>query len=198
MNDVAVKRTYNLGRRAEAAEATARRILDSFVQRMADGWFEDVRLEDVAADAGVTVQTVLRRFGSKEGLLEATAERIGEEVRTRRRAPAGDIESIIAAIITDYEASGDLIMRMLSQEDRQPAIKRMTDLGRSEHRAWLAKDFAPWLDPSRPDQLDALVVATDLYVWKLIRRDMRRPVPALHALMRRLVAAALEPSPDQP
>jgi hypothetical protein len=48
------------------------------------------------------------------------------------------------------------------------------------------------LPPEKARQrLDALVVATDLYVWKLIRRDMRRPIPELQALMERLFHAAL-------
>ena len=38
---------------------------------------------------------------------------------------------------------------------------------------------------------DALVIATDVYVWKLVRRDMGRPTADLAELMRRLIAAAL-------
>ncbi|MDB5452261.1 MAG: transcriptional regulator, TetR family [Caulobacteraceae bacterium] len=198
MNDVTAKRTYNLGRRAETAEATGQRILDSFASRMGQNWFEDIRLEDVAADAGVTAQTILRRFGSKDGLLEATCERMGHEVRSRRASPPGDLATVVHGVVADYEASGDLILRMLSQEDRHPAVKRMTNIGRASHRAWLAQACAPWLDPARPERLDALVVATDVYVWKLIRRDMGRSVAALEALMRRLVASALDLSPNPP
>jgi AcrR family transcriptional regulator len=192
MNDVtAAKRTYNLGRRAEAAEATGERILDAFGERMGSDWFEDIRLDDVARDAGVTVQTVLRRFGSKDLLLEAVCERMGERVRMRRAAPV-ELDAMVDAVIADYEESGDLIMRMLSQEDRHPAVKRMTDIGREGHRAWVAEACAAWLNPDTPDQLDALVVATDLYVWKLIRRDMKRPVANLRTLMRRMVRTALD------
>jgi hypothetical protein len=46
--------------------------------------------------------------------------------------------------------------------------------------------------PSRRTALlDALVVATDLYVWKLVRREMRRPVSAYKAIAKNLVHAAL-------
>jgi LmbE family N-acetylglucosaminyl deacetylase len=96
----------------------------------------------------------------------------------------------------DYEAVGDLVLRLLAQEDRYPAIKAMTDIGRAGHRQWLRESFSPWLDKLASEEaerrLDALVVATDLYVWKLLRRDMRRPIAELAALTRRLVAAALE------
>ena len=63
------------------------------------------------------------------------------------------------------------------------------------HRTWIGQTFAPWLDrldePGRTAAHDALVVATDLYVWKLVRRDMGRSRAALAALMRRMIAAAL-------
>jgi hypothetical protein len=101
----------------------------------------------------------------------------------------------VAAIIEDYETVGDLIMRVLAQEERNAPLRAVTDEGRTVHRAWVGAIFAPWLDrmdePQRTEAHDALVVATDLYVWKLIRRDMARPKTALAALMRRMIAAAL-------
>jgi len=53
----------------------------------------------------------------------------------------------------------------------------MTDAGRVYHRAWAAKTFAPLLrglrGAKRERRLSAIVVATDLLVWKLLRHDMR-------------------------
>jgi hypothetical protein len=37
-----------------------------------------------------------------------------------------------------------------------------------------------------------LVVATDVYAWKLVRRDMRRSVAALKAIILQLAEAALQ------
>jgi hypothetical protein len=93
-------------------------------------------------------------------------------------------------------------MRLLAQEERHPAIRKVTDFGRSEHRASLGKAFAEALSPLPETEarlrLDALVVATDLYVWKLIRRDMRRPVSELQALMETMIQAALTACPVSP
>jgi AcrR family transcriptional regulator len=191
------RRAYRLGARAKAAEAAADRMVAAFCTRLRDSWFDEIRLEDVAADSGVSVQTVIRRFGGKEGLLEAAYEQIGREIRSRRAVPPGDMAKAVRALVDDYEASGDLIIRSLAQEDRHPAIRRAADIGRAGHRGWLAEVFADALaglpEAAARQRLDALVVATDVYVWKLVRRDMRRPVGELQATMERFIQAALAP-----
>jgi AcrR family transcriptional regulator len=200
MNYEPHRRPYRQTGRAAAAEATGARILDTFRERLERGWFDEIRLEDVASAAGVTVQTVIRRFGGKDGLLEAAAERIGENVQLQRYVVPGDALGAVSAVIADYEATGDLIIRMLAQEDRYPAMRRLADLGRAGHRAWVEAAFAPWLDTAVGDarrrMLDAIVVALDVYQWKLIRRDMGRPTAELGALMLRMIAAALGCAPD--
>ena len=189
------RRAYRQTARAAAAEATAQRIVRAFRERLESLWFDEIRLEDIAQDAGVTVQTVIRRFGGKEGLLDVTVDLMVAEIMAVRGEAAGDVAGAIRAVIEDYEVSGDLILRLLAQEARYPALRRITDIGRREHRAWVADTFAPWLgghdSEATRQRLDALVVATDLYVWKLVRRDMGRPPAELHAHMERLIAAVL-------
>lgn len=201
MNIEVPKRAYRQSARAAAAEATGERILDAFADHLRRQWFDEIRLEDVAQDAGVTIQTVIRRFGSKEGLLDAMHERLGGEIRQRREVAPGDIAGAIASIVEDYEKVGDLIMRTLAQEDRYAAVRAMTDVGRAMHREWIGKAFEPWLERLAPDDRrrasDALVVAGDIYVWKLIRRDMQRPVAEYRALVEKLCAAAIGVSLEQ-
>ena len=194
--NAAPRREYRQTARAAAAEATAERIVEAFRARLERLWFDEIRLEDVAADAGVTVQTVIRRFGGKEGLLEATADQTAVEVMQTRGLPVGDPAAVVRAVVADYENVGDYIMRILAQEDRYPALRLQADRGRVEHRAWIAAVFAPWLDGLGPEaarrRTDALVIATDLYVWKLMRRDMQRSVAELEDVMGRLVDTALK------
>jgi AcrR family transcriptional regulator len=201
MNVAAPPRPYRQTSRAAAAEATGERILAAFRERLERGWFEEIRLDDIARDAGVTVQTVIRRFGGKEGLLDVAAERFGEAVELRRDVEPGNVLAAVAAVIRDYEASGDLVMRMLAQEDRYPAIRRITDIGRASHRRWAGLVFAPWLGEAPPGRresmLDALVVALDIYQWKLVRRDMGRSTDDLVRLMLRMIAAALGVAPAE-
>lgn len=201
MNAVASpKRAYRQTARAQMAEETARRILEAFAARLMSGWFDEIRLEDVAAEAGVTVQTVIRRFGGKDGLLDAATERLSDDIRARRRVAAGDLAAAVHALAEDYEQAGDLVMRILAQEDRYPAIRRMTDEGRRSHRAWVEAVFAPGLAGLPADaaqrRTDALVAATDIYIWKLLRRDLKRPLAEYRALVSRLVQGALAGDPE--
>src|SRR5919202_4501274 len=73
-SDTRNKRAYRMGARAEAAEETRLRILDAVIGLHMERYYDQVSLEDVARRAGVTVQTVLRRFGSKDRLLDAATE----------------------------------------------------------------------------------------------------------------------------
>ncbi|MFL5885485.1 MAG: helix-turn-helix domain-containing protein, partial [Thermoleophilaceae bacterium] len=62
------KRPYRMTARAEAAAATGERILEAAAELFHARPFDEVTLEDVARRAGVSSQTVIRRYGSKEGL----------------------------------------------------------------------------------------------------------------------------------
>lgn len=189
------KRVYRQGARALAAEETASRILDAFEKRLREAWYDEITLEQVARDAEVTAQTVIRRFGGKEGLLEATWARYADEIDKRRLAVPGDAVGAVRVVVEDYEAMGDLVARSLAQEDRFPAIKRMNDIGRRHHRDWIEAAFSPWLvnlpSSERKMKIDQLVVATDLYTWKLVRRDMGRSAAHVRATMLGLIEGIL-------
>ena len=60
------KRAYRMGARAEAAERTAERIQSAAIGLFRSRPFSEVTLQAIADKAEVTLQTVLRRFGSKE------------------------------------------------------------------------------------------------------------------------------------
>lgn len=188
-------RNYEQKARALAAEATGLRILDAFLKRIEAQWFEEITLDVIAREAGVTVQTVVRRFGSKAGLLEAARDHLHNAVQVRRAVRPGDVARTVTVLAEDYEAVGDLVLRLLGQEERHPILKPVVDQGRRGHRDWLATVFVQALarlTPARREAvLDALVVATDIYVWKLVRRDMGRSVSAFKTIVKTLLNAAL-------
>jgi AcrR family transcriptional regulator len=188
-------RNYRQKARATAAAETGMRILDAFIARLQVGWFEEIRLDDVAADAGVTVQTVIRRFGGKEGLLESANEKVDHDILEERQLPVGDVAKGLDAIIAQYEKRGDFMMRMLAQEDRYASIRELTDHGRAVHRRWTGEVFAPWLERfdgvERRYVHDRLMIAFDLYVWKLVRVDMKRSKAELGRTMLEMAADAL-------
>lgn len=189
------KRAYNQTARAEAAEATAARIVDEFYGFMTREWYDDISLDRVAKAAGVTVPTILRRFGSKEGLLAANRDKMQREVADRRAVKPGDVVAAVDAIVNDYEAAADIMLRIMAQEDRLPVLKEMTDFGRVQHRKWVAESFAPQLAGLKPAErewrLDGLVTALDIYVWKVLRIDRGRSPPEVARFMRDLVKGIL-------
>ena len=63
----AARRPYRMTARAETAAATGERILDAAEELFWSRPLHKLHLQDVAAGAGVTVQTIIRRFGSKNG-----------------------------------------------------------------------------------------------------------------------------------
>ena len=163
--------------RAEAAAATQERILASAWRRFSERPYEQVRLADIAADAGVTVQTLHSRFGKKDELFVAAwVSAIGPEGARRDSAPVGDVRKAVRILYDSYELQGDAVLRLLAAEDRIPTLHEMADAGRAWHRDWVERTFAPQLAGSRgaarERRLVALIVATDLLVWKLLRREM--------------------------
>ena len=182
--------------RAEAAEETGRRIVGAFNGRLMGQWFDEITLDAVAADAGVTVQTVVRRFGGKEGLLGAGLKEIGREINAQRGVPAGDVDRVVKKVIEDYERTGDAVLRLLALEPRHSVLTRFLDFGRGEHRKWVGAAFEGELkglaNGERERVVDLLVVATDVYTWKLLRRDMKRGVGQTESAMKRLVQGVID------
>jgi AcrR family transcriptional regulator len=172
-------RAYRQALRAQQADANGERIvaacaaLITSVRRITD-----ITLDDVARKSGVTVRTVLRRFGSRDGAFEAAFARIESDLkRLRVVTPPGDVDAALASLISQYEQMGDLNIRALEAEDQLPLVHRSLETGRRYHREWLAETFTPHLAglsaKEKAQRLIALYAATDIYVWKLLRRDLK-------------------------
>jgi AcrR family transcriptional regulator len=172
----AVKRRYRQTARAASAEALRQKIVLAFHDLLLARWIDEITLDEVAASAGTTRQSVIRLFGGKEGLLEAVIELIKAQAAPRILLPLNlSQRAAIEAVVQHYEAVGDTVFRLLAQEERHPALRPQLEFGRRAHRAWIAERFAAALegleDESRERRITRLVVATDLYTWKLLRRD---------------------------
>jgi AcrR family transcriptional regulator len=171
------KRPYHMASRSEAAQATSHRVLDVAISRFTYRPYDDVSLEDIAAAAGVTKRTILRRFASKEQLFLAAMERGGmEEMRRRDEAPVGDVAAATAILVASYERWGANRLRVLAQEDRIPVVAENVALGRQYHWSWVERTFGSLLhgatDEERRRRLAALISLTDVYTWKVLRKDL--------------------------
>lgn len=171
------KRAYTQGARAESAQATRLRVLDAAADLLRERLRTDIRVADVAANAGVSEMTVLRLFGSKFTLLQSALDhtRAGI-VAQRNEAEPGDVDGAIAAILEHYEQLGDLVINNLALESSDVSIRQVIRMGRKDHKAWVERQFGPQLDrllgEERAMLVDALIVACDVYTWKRLRRDM--------------------------
>jgi AcrR family transcriptional regulator len=185
-------RTYTMTARARSVEQTRTRILDAAFALHEERLAGDIALDDIAGRAGVSVQTVLRHFGNRDGLVRATVEHASTQVVEERRAPVGDVPEAVRVIVEHYERRGDGVLVLLAQESAEGFVREITDRGRRMHREWVAAVFAPYLaDDPDGSLLDLLVVATDVYTWKLLRRDRGLTRAATEARTLRLVEALL-------
>lgn len=192
-------RPYRMVARAASTAATADRILDAAIACFWERPAADLPLDAVAARAGVTVQTVIRRFGGRAGLFEAAARREAERIaRDRDPTAVGSPEAAVRQLVRHYEAMGDVVLRLLAEAARSPGLGGIVRSGRDFHRGWCEAVFGDALagltDATRTRRLAQLVAVCDVQTWKLLRRDAglsRRETE--HALLE-LVTPLLEDS----
>lgn len=186
-------RKYDMRARQEAKAATRDAIIKAAIDAiMAEKSFA-VTLPTVAKRAGVTVKTVLRHFGNREALIDAAWSRAFDDVMAERTPPPGDFDVALKVLIAHYERMGDVALAMLADEN-DPRAARMNDAGRLAHREWVEEVFADRLPERRAGRsrlIDVLVVATDVYAWKLLRLDRGLSVGDVHDRMLLMVDAVL-------
>ena len=175
--------------RAAATDATRERIAEAAKELFLTRWYDEVSVRDIASEAGVAVQTVVNHFGTKDAVFAAGFERLGAEIQAgRARARPDDARTAAAAVADDYERTGDAILRSLALEERVPDIRAGLELGRQSHRAWVERAFPGAIKglggAVRERRVTQLVVATDVFTWKLLRRDA--------SLSRRQTAVAMQ------
>ncbi len=88
------------------------------------------------------------------------------------------------------------MIRVLAAEHRIPAFAEIAKSGRERHRTWVKGAFAGELAkhaaPEREAVLLGLLAATDVYVWKLFRRDFGLGRKKAEAAVERLVRGVLD------
>jgi AcrR family transcriptional regulator len=199
-SDMNSKRSYDNTKRAEGAVATRERILQAGLDLAWEQIAIETTLEHVATRAGVSVKTVLRHFGSRDGFDAALEQFALEGIGEERAAPVGDVAAAVHAIFNHYERRGDGVLKMLGQELFDDNFREGMDTGRRMHRDQIAEVFAPQLrtrlTAEREALIDLLVVATDVYTWKLLRRDRGLDQPTTEARVRQLIAGILGTSTE--
>ena len=170
------KRTYRGTVQAEIAALTEQRIIEAGLALFDEQWNDQITLEQLAQRAGVTVQTILRRFGSKENLANVVSqEAFRRATELRIEPPIGDLSTIVHGLIIYYEAGGERMLRGLVQEAHQPHLHAIIDVARASHREWLERAFKIHLEQrdeaARARLLAQLSTLTGVYTWYQLRRE---------------------------
>lgn len=166
-----------MSKRAASVNDTGDRIVDAVLARFAVSSYDQIRLEDVAADAGVSLQTVIRRFRSKAGLVTAMATReLTRIAATREQHEGGPPRRVVADLIAHYERYGDLILKVYAEAAQVEGLAEVARRGRAYHVQWCTETFAPALRHITDESLHRLrsaqiVALCDATTWRILRRD---------------------------
>ncbi len=187
-------RSYNKKVRASAEKETGQAILNAALKAFSGDLFDRVTLQNIASESSVTVQTVIRRFGSKEELFERLAEREEQRVIADRHVPSDKgLPAALDAIVRHYERDGDMMINFINQEHVFEPIRRIVARGRQVHRKWVEKHFRDLLyglpEKEREQTLYAAIAATDLAIWKLLRRDHGLEADKVASIMKKMLNA---------
>jgi len=166
-----------MSERAKQVARNDRKIMNA----MSDLWIElplsELTLDKVSQRSGVTVRTILRKFGSKDGLLKASIENDADRLTQRRlQVTPGDLNGILEALLEEYERMGDALIRTLTIDYNFPSTQGLLNKARTIHSDWCEIVFEPLL-PSKSSEnyetvLSAFIAGTEFYLWKLLRRDL--------------------------
>ena len=153
------RRPYTLGRRAEAADETRRRIVEATARLHAERGIADTSMKDIARAAGVSVGTVYHHFPTYPDAIDAcgawTAERVpapteaifdGAESRAERVARLAEAlfdyyERIpaLASVRRDQELAASLGQFVAQEADNRLALSaRALGTGKRDRQAALA------------------------------------------------------------
>jgi AcrR family transcriptional regulator len=131
------------GRRALQAAQTRRDILAAARHRFARYGYASANLKDIAADAGVSVQTVYDSVGTKPDLVRALNDLIDEE------AQVGEIAATLASLVDPHaiarvparitrrlvDRCGDILRACLAGTATEPGLAHLAEEGGRRHRA---------------------------------------------------------------
>lgn len=188
-------RTYSNDKRAAGAARTEQKILKVLGELWLEYSIHEITMEMIAARSGVTVRTILRKFGSKEGLYEAALKHDVTGIRVLKdQTRVGDVDHIAAMLMQEYEWSGMAGIRTLALEGYLDLAAQILRKGREFHTAWCERVFEPFL-PADPVQrrimIGALYSVTDINKWKLLRKDLGYSAAETEEIFKKIIQGTI-------
>jgi AcrR family transcriptional regulator len=194
------------GRRAMQAEQTRREILDAARRLFAANGYAITGLKDIAADAGVSIQTIYDSVGSKAELVRALNDLIDVEANVREIAAtiptATDPVAVarVPAMVTRriVERCGDILRTCLDGARSDPDLASVLDEGGRRHLAG-ARSVAERLvalnaiaaDRSVDDVTLTIATVADYRVALLLLDDHGRTIDAVEDWIADIIARSV-------
>jgi hypothetical protein len=124
-------------------------------------------------------------------------ERIGPRIEAQRaRVRPGDLDSVVAIVVEDYEVTGPNTLRMLAAAERFETLAETARVGRRFHHGWVRHALAPQLErldeEARERTAQLLAVVLDVRTWGQLRQDDGCTEEETRGHLRRLLAAVLD------
>jgi AcrR family transcriptional regulator len=188
-------RNYSMQNRSKAAAKNEQRILSALAELFIEESLRDITLEKISEKSGVTVRTILRKFGSKEGLFMATKDiDIAGIQSIKNTTRVGDLDHAVDTLLQEYELTGKAGIRLLSLEQEMALAAMFLKKGRKVHMEWVERVFAPYLpheQVARRSMLGALYVETDINGWRLLRLDLGYSLEETREIMLKKIKGAI-------
>ncbi len=185
-------RTYTQTTRRDQTQARRSQMIQAVFELIDRGSFAEVTLQGVADEAGVSLKTVTRHFGSKEQLLRQAMAEARETEEHDREVPCGDIDAVCSVLALRYEGMAEQIYRMGDVELTYEWLSEWVQMARTSHRDWLAEAFDPWLPArgrEREDRLMCLFSATEIRSWWAVRHRFGYSAERTASIMKRQLEA---------
>jgi AcrR family transcriptional regulator len=190
-------REYKQVERAKAQERTREALIAAATDEFFEGNWLKTSLDSLSRRAGVTRQTLLRHFGSKDGLLMQSLMRGATQVRDQRwSTPTTDISGAVENVIDHYEEWGERSVRIGAWQRGPAVLALFANAARQLHYDWVEHAFAGWLDrfddETRAERQAILVVLCDVQTWWTLSNDLGLARRKVHAILTGQIERALE------
>ena len=128
--------------RAERAEVTRRRIAEAARRLFLRDGYAATTLRDVAAEAGVAVQTVYAVYGSKAGILRALRDLAVDQREAGASfsgamgaaSPSGSLDQFARSVRLRWELAGDIVTILGDAATADPGVRREVELALQTRR----------------------------------------------------------------
>jgi AcrR family transcriptional regulator len=201
-------RPYTLGKRKEASDEARKHCIEAANALLADSNTPDLKMEDVANQAGITRQTIYNLFGSKTELIEAVFDDLasiggmeGMAAAMQQRDPEARLSAMVMTFARFWAAN-----RMITRHIRAMAAADL-DLGnairaRDERRRMacqhVLRGFGQTIstDGDQSLRVDLLWTITSFEFFDMLGGEHRTPISLAPAILQLARAAIALPPAD--